>query len=720
MERKPDIVRIDEFGVARPVDRQTIARFKGGKGSYRLLPSPPRFVLLEKIVETEANKPLHLRLSGEIGAPGMMCDVVGLIAQAGWRGELVVWSTGVGTEPIARSVFLENGNVLGAQSNAPGERLGELMYRLGVLDKEQIAEVAKKVTPERRFGETAIDLGFLRRERLYEMVRLQAEETFFAAMRTSEGTFWFLDGFDPSRLAYRNHVSAQLLLMEAVRRLDEARYFAERIPSTAHVPVPLPTRAEPPMDLRGVFASIDGLRSVAEVGRACGLPDFETLHSVFQLVQGGFVQITSPRPTSAEAVVEIHNEAVRRILEAADAAGRGKEVRERLAAFASGVGVYDAIFLGAGPRADGTLDAARVARNLELVGEDDPTRALAQWLHDYLAFALFDATTEMPRSRAAEVNELVAERIALLAPKNAPSSVHPPAMLKSRPASVPSAPATPGVPDAPPTPPPETRPSGMPDVPPVLAMSSMLSGPPPPPNPALQPAWTPGPITRPSLGVPVPAPMKATQVDVAPLAGLFEKAPSDPPPTPLVSRVSEPPSRLTLTPQRRRTVRATLTAIAVALLLGAAVGTVFVLGLLPKRKAEPVAIEKAPAVPKPQVPPAAEVPKSKPPEPEPAASAPAIAATTEPSASAPASSSPPVVASSSAPPVIVGLGPTQGRLKTDKAPGGFRVFVDNRVAGNTPEPIVVPCGAHVVKVGSHGTPQNLFVPCGGELDVLPR
>jgi tetratricopeptide (TPR) repeat protein len=65
------------------------------------------------------------------------------------------------------------------------------------------------------------------------------------------------------------------------------------------------------------------------------------------------------------------------------------------------------------------------------------------------------------------------------------------------------------------------------------------------------------------------------------------------------------------------------------------------------------------------------------------------------------------------------LGPTQGTLKTSLTSAGHRLFVDGRVIGETPNPVLVSCGAHVIKIGGAGREQLIYVPCGGTAIVQP-
>jgi len=116
-----------------------------------------------------------------------------------------------------------------------------------------------------------------------------------------------------------------------------------------------------------------------------------------------------------------------------DAGGHGGEVREQLASFATGAGIYDALFRKAGPSPDGThLFPERIAENIAvLVGPDEAETMLAQWLYEYVSFAMFVAEPYLrpppeaaPASRRSESIQLsmlakkVAELIAPLAPKS--------------------------------------------------------------------------------------------------------------------------------------------------------------------------------------------------------------------------------------------------------------------------------------------------------------
>jgi len=180
--------------------------------------------------------------------------------------------------------------------------------------------------------------------------------------------------------------------MEGVRRMDEMRYFRDRIPSEQHVPSINDGGKAPPEGAGKIWGAIDGVRSIASICRVVGQGEFEVTQAIFQLVQSGHVTVLTPRPTGSAAVVALFNEAISLIFHDLDVVGRGGEVREQLSSFATGAGVYDSLFRRAGPAADGTVVTEKIIENIGvLVGPEQAETTLAQWLYEYVSFAVFVA-----------------------------------------------------------------------------------------------------------------------------------------------------------------------------------------------------------------------------------------------------------------------------------------------------------------------------------------
>jgi hypothetical protein len=414
-----DLMRIDPTGAAHPVGRLASQWQRARQGVYQLMPSPKHIVFMRYVGEDgvrETSEGATCRLAGEVMGPGALCDVVSLVGQAGWRGELVVANA-----TTTRSVFFEHGHVVAGISNAESERIGEVLYRYGVLSRDQVNAAARAVTPELRFGEAAVNLGFVPREQLFNVMGWQAQEVFYAMLLMGDGAFYFLDGFDATKLPAQLNLSVSGLLMEGVRRMDETRYFRERIPNDLYVPVRVPTR-DLPADSPNfkVYGQIDGQRSIAEICREVRQGEFEVTHSVFQMLQSGIVSVSPPRPSGPAALVSRFNEALRLLSFAVHAVGKSEEFRTQLAAFATGAGVYDALFMGAGPRDDGGFEADLVVENIGMMVGPGPAgiAMLSQWLYEYASFAVFMAEPSLRGTPAhAGAVSKAGELLAPLAPR---------------------------------------------------------------------------------------------------------------------------------------------------------------------------------------------------------------------------------------------------------------------------------------------------------------
>src|SRR5687768_8993746 len=224
-EARDELVRIDMRGEAHPIGSVASQRMRARAGAYRILPSPKHVVFMRYTGEDgrrDAEDGAVVRVAGEVTAPGALCDVIALLGQTGWRGELVVLEG-----EAVRSVFFDQGNVVGAQTNVDEERIGSVLYRYGGLDAETRDHVVASMGT-RRFGEVAVELGHLNRESLYSYISKQVQEIVFATLTVGDGTFFFLDGFEEARLVSHHTLSANALLMDGVTRMDEMRYFRQK------------------------------------------------------------------------------------------------------------------------------------------------------------------------------------------------------------------------------------------------------------------------------------------------------------------------------------------------------------------------------------------------------------------------------------------------------------------------------------------------------------
>jgi len=414
MSDRSDLLRVDATGTVHPVGKTASQDLRARIGEWRLVEGPKDILLMRRVGASTV-----LKLAGEVRSPGALCDIVAIVAQASFRGELLVFD-----EEKMRSIYFDGGSIIGVATNVPEERLGETLYRFGVVTREQLDTTLESAKATgKRFGEAIMELEFVTAEDLFPMMARQLEEVFYAVLQISSGSFYFFDRFEDKAVLHRHNLNASALLMEGVRRMDEMRFFRERVPSEDYIPTPTGLQKKPPDVLAEVFAQCDGRRSVAEIGRRIGQLEFEVTRAVFQLLSGGFLTVASPRPEGAGGITDVFSRALAEIHKRCDAASRGNELRDGLARFATGAGIYDPLFVGAGPLPDGTLRSERVARNLAALAGDDPDAWLIQLLHEYVGFAMFQAESLLPREVERELVTLVADTLAPVRPmESAPTS----------------------------------------------------------------------------------------------------------------------------------------------------------------------------------------------------------------------------------------------------------------------------------------------------------
>lgn len=389
-------VSIDRSGAVRPLGGEVSERLASSSGEYAVVPSPPELIVMRRVpTPNQDSPPRPCRLSGEIQAHGAVCDIVAFISFAKWNGELLVLD-----DTSNRSIYFEADHVVSARSSVESERLSNALFNHGALSRAQVdAAVAESERSDLRFGEAVVKLGFLCAEEVFNLMQVQAREVFDSVLRVNPGMFYFLDGFEERVLAYRVRTPIALMLTDAVRRMDEMKYFRERIPSAEHVPARVLGRVLPTDVENDVYTAVNGVRSVREICRAVHGDEFEVTRSLFELVQADYVIVHPPRPQGPRAVVQVFNQAMVLLMRELDAMDVADEIRAQLAQFATEDGVYDVLFAGAGPAEDGSLDAERIESNFaRLSAPADAEYLLAEWLHGYASYAMFLARPHLQRA----------------------------------------------------------------------------------------------------------------------------------------------------------------------------------------------------------------------------------------------------------------------------------------------------------------------------------
>lgn len=136
-------------------------------------------------------------------------------------------------DDVTRVLYLDQGDVVGAESNVLFERVGRVLLRAGLLD----ADTARRAVAAEEQKGTEAALTLLSPEQAREGLELRAVEVGTALVFMSNAYFLFVDGKPALGRLPRLAVAPMQLAIEGLRRYDEWRNT--RTAPAAPTPLPL-------------------------------------------------------------------------------------------------------------------------------------------------------------------------------------------------------------------------------------------------------------------------------------------------------------------------------------------------------------------------------------------------------------------------------------------------------------------------------------------------
>jgi hypothetical protein len=383
-------------------------------GGYRLAVDAPEMLVLQRLRDSESAPQSRLLMAGEIVGKMTMLEIISVIANANWRGELSI----DGEDGSRRSLVIDQGSLKGSRSNQAEDLLGEVLYRKGLLDRKTLDELLREITPDRRIGELCLQRNLVSPEHLHKAIVVQTEQVFFGALLVESGVY-AMSTLDESLLApaHTVHLTVNSLLMEGVQRIDEMALFRERIPSSELCPTPKASATKPDLDdmTQRILDLCDGKRDIDEIARVSSLDEFLTTKAIYNLLQLGLVELHSSTRVDESAVRRVtiaFNDVLRDIFMAVATYGGVDETRHTLGAWIQGSGY--APYFGEEIDEDGSISVEHVVTAMRDVDTERPLEALHQALHELVAFTLFSATTTLPRDQELVLARDVNRRLKLI------------------------------------------------------------------------------------------------------------------------------------------------------------------------------------------------------------------------------------------------------------------------------------------------------------------
>jgi len=396
---------IEADGLIKPMNARLGAWLAKRAGLWRLVPTAENLLVFSRL-GAEGSKDTantgDLQFTGNASAMGGLMDMITFLSTTKRTGALVMLN-----EDVKKTIFFTEGDVRMATSNVPEDRLGALMYRFGLVTRDQLREALKQQSGERRLGRVLIDMGIITPHDLYTIIRRQVEEIFYSVMLIQAGVFYFYSIRGKDRLPSQINLTTQNLLLEGVRRMDEMSYFRERIPSKDSIMEIRPEIAPTQLDETNeeVYRLIDGCNSVGEIARETHIGEFEATKAIFKLMQLGYVQKrrdtditrlpineeTEATPDASGAIIETYNAVFERFYGEIQSKGNEPALREAMDSFFQGDTSFTTLFNGATLSDKGTLSAPLLLENLARVEVENKLQHLHTGLNELLFFEMFTA-----------------------------------------------------------------------------------------------------------------------------------------------------------------------------------------------------------------------------------------------------------------------------------------------------------------------------------------
>lgn len=396
--------------------------------SAELLPCGPEWLVL-RARDSAGKAPVDARrviAAGVLGDEGLsLIDFVGFLETTDESGLLAV-----AHNDVERSLFLRDGTVVWAASTDPNDHLGELLVRRGRMTREQLTALQQDPDSRGRIGGASVTRGFVTAEAMGDMMRAQLVEIFDCILAMDEGIWSFARVPAEVVEGAPVQVSAQSMLMDALRRIDEMQVYRQRVRSdevrVQRVgPATGLEASDGPSSVDLVLRLDDGVRDLAtqvldclsvpaaiqELMRRVGESEYAVTRVVYQLLRSNLVEIVEDAasqrvqapaadPEQARAIVQVYSMAIREVFDDVANLGQCNQLRAAARAYLAdeaGEGTYAELLRNVVILPDGTLEEESALRGV--VRSQVNAAALNDGLSELLFFVLFQATELLGRRR---------------------------------------------------------------------------------------------------------------------------------------------------------------------------------------------------------------------------------------------------------------------------------------------------------------------------------
>jgi hypothetical protein len=175
-------------------------------------------------------------------------------------------------DELVKRVYLLDGDIIFATSTDRTESLGDYLVRAGEITEEELLQSTEELanSPGARHGEIIVKMGFLDREKLGAAVRKQVQAILWGLFNLSEGQVSFKVGRAKDDEIYKIKIPTARAIIAGCRRIEDPKMITARMGGRGAILKKMPRpphlekfRLEP--DERELLEMIDGKKTLYEL-----------------------------------------------------------------------------------------------------------------------------------------------------------------------------------------------------------------------------------------------------------------------------------------------------------------------------------------------------------------------------------------------------------------------------------------------------------------------
>jgi len=200
-----------------------------------------------------------------------------------------------------RLVFFENGDLVGARSNLPSDRLGAVLVREGRITEAELNKALGFVRSGHKLGEILVELDYLKAGEIEKYVRIQILDIACAALTSPSTRLVFSEAMEVEA-ATLSPISIGSVFLTAVQRLPDVKLYRDEVMLDDYVlaqtdgALSLASGMELSPSEATVLDLVDGTNAVRDVLSASPLEEDQTIRVLIALHQAGVVALTERKP----------------------------------------------------------------------------------------------------------------------------------------------------------------------------------------------------------------------------------------------------------------------------------------------------------------------------------------------------------------------------------------------------------------------------------------